>query len=74
MGERYPNVQAALAGTKQYEMETPTLAIPPVEGAATETCPATQASTSVARAGTVSVLGVKRKAEDDEDVIDITSD
>ena len=57
MGERYPDVQAALAGTKQYQMETPTLAIPPVEGAATETGPATQASTSVARVGTASVLG-----------------
>jgi len=69
MGERYSDVQAALAGTKPYEMGTPTLVAGGAVGAATS---ATDSTTSGTQAGPV-VAGVKRKAED-EDVIDLTSD
>ncbi|KAF9646265.1 hypothetical protein BDM02DRAFT_3271099 [Thelephora ganbajun] len=72
MGERYPDVQAALNGTKPYEVGNPTLVLPPGEGAATVTTSATEATASGAQAGPV-VAGVKRKAED-EDVIDLSSD
>lgn len=73
MGERYPDVQAALAGTKPYEMGDLTLAIPPAETAAVATNPTTEATTSGAHDGPI-VAGVKRKAEDDDDMIDLTSD
>lgn len=74
MGERYPDVQAALAGTKPYEMGNPTLVIPPAENATTATSSTIEATTSGVQAGPT-VAGVKRKAEDDEDdVIDLTSD
>jgi len=73
MGDRYPDVQAALAGTKPYEIGNLTFAIPQVEGGTTAGSSTVEAATSGARAGPV-VAGVKRKAEDDEDVIDLTSD
>jgi len=70
MGDRYPDVQAALAGTKQYEMGALPL-VAPMAGGATSTA---EATTSGTQAGPV-VAGVKRKAEEeDEDVIDLTSD
>lgn len=66
MGERYQDVQAALAGTKPYRIGSPA----PIVVSAEDT---PVASTSAARTGPV-VAGVKRKAEDDGDVIDLTSD
>lgn len=73
MGERYPDVQAALAGTKPYEMGNPTLIVPPGGGDAPATTSTAGATTSGAPTGPV-VTGVKRKAEDEEDIIDLTSD
>ena len=73
MGERYPDFQAALAGTKAYEMGNLTLVIPPAEGAAATTNPTVEAVAGRAQAGP-SVVGVKRKAEDEGDTIDLTSD
>jgi len=72
MGDRYPDVQAALAGTKPYEMGTLTLVAPLAGDAVGETTSTAEATTSGTQAGPV-VAGVKRKAED-EDVIDLTSD
>jgi len=72
MGGRYPDVQAALAGTKPYEMGNPTLIVPPFEGAGAATSSA-EATTSRAQTGPV-VAGVKRKAEDYEDTTDLSSD
>ena len=65
MGERYQDLQAALAGTKPYEMGTLALTVPSAGGA----------TTSGTHTGSV-MAGVKRKAEDEEeeDVIDLTSD
>ena len=73
MGERYQDVQAALAGTRPYKMDelTPVVASvedPPV--ASTSTTLATGSGTQTGPA----VAGVKRKADDDGDVIDLTSD
>ena len=73
MGERYQDVQAALAGTRPYIMGNLTLVItsvgvPPVPSTAT-----TLAAGSGTQTGPA-VAGVKRKANDDEDVIDLTSD
>lgn len=76
MGDRYQDVQAALAGTKPYKISNPVPMVAPVE-----TAPV--ASTSAAQAGasgtqTVPIMaGMKRKAEDDvagDDVIDLSSD
>jgi len=74
MGERYQDVEAALAGTRPYKMDnqTPVVAsvgVPPV--ATTSTTLATGSGTQTA---SPAVAGVKRKADDDEDVIDLTSD
>lgn len=73
MGERYPDVQAALAGTKPFVMGTLALTAPPHGGATVATTSTAGATTSGTRAGPV-VAGVKRKAEDEDDVIDLTSD
>ena len=73
MGGRYPDVQAALAGTNSYEMGNLTLIVPPVESAVVANTSAVEATTGGAQAGPV-VAGVKRKAEDDKDVIDLSSD
>ena len=73
MGERYPDVQAALAGTKPYEMGALALTVPPPGNTAAASTSTAGATTSRTRAGPV-VAGVKRKAEDEEDVIDLTSD
>ena len=67
MGERYPDVQAALAGTRPYEMGTLSLTVPQPG------VPTADATTSGNQAGSV-VAGVKRKAEDEEDTIDLTSE
>ena len=73
MGVRYPDVQAALAGTKRYEMGTLTLAIPSIRGTPAATNSTTVAAASGSHPGPV-VAGVKRKAVDDGDVIDLSSD
>ena len=75
MGERHQDVQAALAGTKPYQMDNPVLIVAPrVEGALVASTPTTLATASGTRTGPV-MAGVKRKAGDDgEDVIDLTSD
>jgi hypothetical protein len=57
-----PDVQAALAGTKPYEMGNPTLTVPPAEGTEAETGSTPEASTSRAQAGPV-VAGVKQEVE-----------
>jgi len=72
MGDRYPDVQATLAGTKPYKMGALALVAPPPGDAVGETTSTVEATTSGTQAGPV-VAGVKRKAED-EDVIDLTSD
>jgi len=73
MGERYQDVQAALAGTRPYKMGnlTPVVAsvgVPPVASTST-----TLATGSGTQTGPI-VAGVKRKADDDGDIIDLTSD
>ena len=73
MGERYPDVEAALAGTKPYKMDNSTSVTAQVEGAPVASTSATLATTSGTQTGPV-VVGVKRKAEDEGDVIDLTSD
>ena len=73
MGARYQDVQAALAGTKPYKISNPAPVVVPVEDA-----PVASSSTSLAVAGRTQtgpvVAGVKRKAVDDGDVIDLSSD
>ena len=69
MGERYQDVEAALAGTKPYKISKPA----PVAAASAESAPMTQATSSGTQTSLV-VAGVKRKAEDDGDTIDLTSD
>ena len=66
MGGRYQDVQAALAGTKPYEVGNPTPIVLPVEDAPV-------ARTWEAQSGLV-VAGVKRKAEDEGDRIDPASE
>jgi len=73
MGERYQDIQAALAGTKPYKISNPTPIVVPVEDTPVASTSAVQATTSGTQTGPV-VAGVKRKAEDDGDVIDLTSD
>lgn len=72
MGHRYPDVQAALAGTKPYEVENPVLVLPAEGATAGGSSTIAGTSTSGARTGPF-VAGVKRKAED-EDAIDVSSD
>ena len=73
MGGRYQDVQAALAGTKPYKIGNPTPVVLPVEDAPVASTSGTQATVGGAQDGPV-VAGVKRKAEDDGDVIDLTSE
>jgi hypothetical protein len=73
MGERYQDVQAALAGTRPSTMGNPTPLVTLVEGAPVASTSGTRATASRTQTGPV-VAGVKRKAEDDGDVIDLTSD
>ena len=73
MGERYQDVQAALAGTKPYKISNSTPIVVPVEDTPVASTSAVQATTSGTQTGPV-VAGVKRKAEDDGDVIDLTRD
>jgi len=73
MGERYQDAQAALAGTKPYKIGNSTPIVVTVEdtpAASTSTAQATASGTQTAPV----VAGVKRKAEDDGDMIDLTSD
>ena len=73
MGDQYPDFQAALAGTKPYEMGTLALTIPPPGGATTATTSTTGITTDGIQAGTM-MAGVKRKAEDEDDAVSVTSD
>ena len=73
MGERYQDVEAALAGTRPYKMDNSTPVTAQVEGAPVASTSVTLATTSGTQTGPV-VVGVKRKAEDQGDVIDLTSD
>ena len=73
MGERYQDVEAALAGTKAYKMGNPTPVVVRVEGAPVASTSTTRATASGTHTGPVAA-GVKRKAEDEEDTIDLTSD
>jgi hypothetical protein len=70
MGDRYQDVEAALAGTKRYKINKPApiVANPPVASTS-----AVQAKTSGTRTAPVKA-GMKRKAVDDGDTIDLTSD
>ena len=71
MGDRYQDIQSALAGTKPYPLKKPTPVVAPVEGAPVASTSTTLATTSGTQTGPV-VAGVKRKAEDDGDVIDLS--
>ena len=73
MGERYQDVQAALAGTKPYKIGNSTPVVAPIEDTPVMSTSPAQATASGTQTGPV-VAGVKRKAEDDGDVIDLTSD
>jgi len=73
MGERYQDVQAALAGTKPYKIGNSTPVVVPVEDNSVAGTSVAQATASGTQTGPI-VAGVKRKAEDDGDVIDLTSD
>ena len=74
MGGRYQDVQAALAGTKPYKIGNSTPIVVSVEDTPpVASTSAAQATGSGTQTGPV-VAGVKRKAEDDGDVIDLTSD
>ena len=68
MGERYQDIEAALAGTKPYKITK----LAPV-AAQVESAAVAQASLSGTQTGPV-VAGVKRKAEGYGDTIDLTSD
>lgn len=68
MGERYQDVQAALAGTRPYIIGNPTPVVTPVASTSTTLATATGTQTGPVMAG------MKRKAEDDGDVIDLTSE
>jgi len=68
MGGRYQDVQSALAGTEPYKISKPTPVVEDAPVAGTSTIQATSGGT---RSGPI-VAGVKRKAEDDGDVIDLT--
>ena len=70
MGDRYQDVQAALAGTKPYKIKKPVPVVenPPVASTSSEPGPSGPQAAPV-------MAGKKRKAEDDcGDVIDLTSD
>ena len=73
MGERYQDVQAAVAGTRPYKMGNlipvaASVGVPPVASTSTTLAAGSRSQTGPAMAG------VKRKADDDGDVIDLTSD
>ncbi|KAF9648913.1 hypothetical protein BDM02DRAFT_3128680 [Thelephora ganbajun] len=73
IGERYQDIQAALAGTKPYKIGNPIPIVAPVEGAPVTNTSTTRATASRTQTGPV-MAGMKRKAEDDGAVIDLTSD
>ena len=73
MAERHQDVQAALAGTKPYKIGNSIPVVVSAEDAPTASTSAAQATASEIQTGPV-VAGVKRKAEDDGEVIDLTSD
>ena len=68
MGDRYQDVQAALAGTKPYEISKQAPVVAPVESAPIASTSRTQATGSGTRTAPA-VAGTKRKADD---VIDLT--
>ena len=70
MGNRYQDVQAALAGTKPYMINKQAPVIAPVGNAPIASTSRTQAMGSGTQTGPA-VVGTKRKADD---VIDLTSD
>lgn len=72
MGDRYQDVQAALAGTKPYKMGQPAPIVVPAVNAPVASTSAVQATVSGTQTGQV-MAGMKRKAEDG-DIIDLTSD
>lgn len=73
MGNRYQDVQAALAGTRPYRMGNLTPVVAFIEDPPVASTSANPAMPSGTQTGPVTA-GVKRKAEDDGDVIDLTSD
>jgi len=73
MGERYQDVQAALAGTRPYKMDKSTSDVASVEAPPVASTSMIQAAGSGTQTGPA-VAGVKRKADNDGDVIDLTSD
>ena len=70
MGDRYQDVQAALAGTKPYKISKQAPVVAPVESAPIASTSAAQATGSATQTGPA-VAGTKRKVDD---VIDLTSD
>jgi len=73
MGERYQDMQAALAGTRPYKIGNPAPVVASVEDTSVASTSTTLATTSGTQTGPV-MAGMKRKAEDDGDVIDLTSE
>jgi hypothetical protein len=73
MGDRYQDVNAALAGTKPYKIHKPVPVVPPVKNAPVASTSGVRAGPSGTRTAPV-LAGTKRKAGDDNgDVIDLTS-
>lgn len=72
MGNRYQDVQAALAGSKPYKIGNPAPTVFPVRNAPVVSTSTMQARASGTQAGPV-MAGTKRKA-DEADVIDLSSD
>ena len=73
MGDRYQDIQAALAGAKPYKIGTPTSDVALVENAPVASTSTDQAAVCRTQAGPV-LAGTKRKAEDEGEMIDLTSD
>ena len=71
MGGRYQDVQSALTGTKPYKIGKPAPIVVFVEDTPVASTSTIQSTTGGTQSGPV-VAGVKRKAEDDGDVIDLT--
>ena len=73
MGDRYQDVQAALAGTKPYSIKKPFPIVAPAENLPVASTSGVRAVLSGLQAAPVTA-GTKRKAEDDGEVVDSSSD
>lgn len=73
LGDRYRDVEAALAGTKPYKIGSPVHVVAPNDNMPVAGTSRSQVLAGGTRTGPV-MAGIKRKAEDDGDVIDLSSD